>query len=74
MLVAMFVASDDATSGSVIENTERMSPSSSGISQRCCCSGVPNMCSNSMLPVSGGLELNTSDDHGTLPMISASGA
>ena len=29
----MFVASDEATSGSVIENAERISPSSSGASQ-----------------------------------------
>ena len=29
----MFVASDDATSGSVIENAERISPSSNGASQ-----------------------------------------
>ena len=30
MLVEMFVASDEATSGSVIENAERIRPSSSG--------------------------------------------
>ena len=34
MRVAMFVASDEATSGSVIENADRVRPSSSGSSQR----------------------------------------
>ena len=57
MRVAMFVASDEATSGSVIENAERIVPSSSGSSQRCCCSAVPNSDSSSMLPVSGAEQL-----------------
>jgi len=34
ILVAMFVASEDATSGSVIAKHERISPSSSGSSHR----------------------------------------
>ena len=37
----IFVASLDATSGSVIEKHERISPSSSGLSQRSFCSSVP---------------------------------
>ena len=34
ILVAMFVASEEATSGSVMQNADRISPSSSGRSQR----------------------------------------
>jgi hypothetical protein len=49
----MLVASEEATSGSVIANAERMSPASSGSSHCFFCSSVPNMCSTSMLPVSG---------------------
>ncbi len=41
MRVSMLVASDDATAGSVIAKAERISPASSGSSQRCWCSGVP---------------------------------
>jgi len=37
----MLVASADATAGSVMVKQERMRPSSSGSSQRACCSGVP---------------------------------
>jgi hypothetical protein len=36
----IFVASLDAMSGSVMAKAERILPSSSGTSQRCCCSGV----------------------------------
>ena len=75
MRVAMFVASDDATSGSVIENAERIVPSSSGSSQRAFCSGVPNSESSSMFPVSGAEQLSASGAiHGLRPVISASGA
>ena len=75
MRVAMFVASDDATSGSVIEKAERILPSSSGSSQRRCCSSVPNSDSSSMLPVSGAEQLIASGAiHGLRPVISASGA
>ena len=74
MLVQMLVASDEATSGSDIEKHERISPSSSGRSQRCFCSGVPKRCSSSMLPVSGALQLKTSEAQGMRPMISAIGA
>ena len=56
----MFVASEEATSGSVIAKHERISPASSGFSQRSFCSGVPYRASTSMLPVSGAEQLNTS--------------
>src|SRR5690606_1956886 len=38
---AMLVASEDATSGSVIEKQERISPASSGFSHCSCCSLLP---------------------------------
>ena len=70
----MFVASDDATAGSVIEKHDRISPSSSGCSHCSCCSGVPNWLRISMLPVSGAEQFVASDAIGDVPMISASGA
>ena len=70
----MLVASELATSGSVITNAERISPSSSGRSQRSFCSGVPNRLSTSMLPVSGAAQLHASGAMWLRPMISASGA
>ena len=70
----MLVASDDATSGSVIEKHERIVPSSIGFNQRSRCAGVANRCSSSVLPVSGALQLKTSEAHGMRPMISAIGA
>ena len=69
---AMFVASLEATSGSVIAKHERISPSSSGTSQRSCCSGVPNIASTSMFPVSGAAQLSASGAmSGLRPVISA---
>ena len=70
----MFVASELATSGSVIAKAERISPSSSGISQRSFCSGVAKWKSTSMLPVSGAEQLQASDAMKERPRISASGA
>ena len=71
----MLVASDDATSGSVIANADRMLPSSSGLSQRSCCSGLPNIASTSMLPVSGAEQLSAGGARWPArPVISASGA
>ena len=49
----MFVASDEATAGSVMTKDERILPSSIGSSQRVLCSSVPKRSSVSMLPVSG---------------------
>ena len=37
----MLVASDEATSGSVMQKAERISPASSGSSQSCFCASVP---------------------------------
>jgi hypothetical protein len=41
MLERMLVASDEATSGSVIAKQERICPASSGSSHRARCAGVP---------------------------------
>ncbi len=49
----MFVASDEATAGSVIEKQERISPRSNGSSQSLRCWSSANIASSSMLPVSG---------------------
>ena len=70
----MLVASELATSGSVMPKHERMLPSRSGFSHRSCCSGVPNIVSTSMLPVSGAEQFAASDAMPLRPMISASGA
>ncbi len=70
----MLVASLEATAGSVMAKHERISPASSGCSQRSFCSAVPNMVRISMLPVSGAEQLVASEASGDEPMISASGA
>ena len=73
--VAMLVASEDATSGSVMANADRIWPSSSGSSHCDFCSGVPNMCSTSMLPVLGASQLIASGAMCELqPVISATAA
>ncbi len=60
--VRMLVASDEATSGSVIAKAERILPSSSGFSHCSVCAASAARCRSSMLPVSGALQLKTSDD------------
>ena len=70
----MLVASEVATSGSVIAKPERISPSSSGRSQRSFCAGVANCESTSMLPVSGAEQLQASEAMWLRPSSSASGA
>src|SRR5262245_36376523 len=70
----IFVASDEATSGSVIAKQERISPAKSGFSQRSCCAGVPYRASTSMFPVSGAEQLKTSGANLDRPMVSHSGA
>src|SRR5687768_15158916 len=70
----MLVASDEATSGSVIRKAERILPSRIGSAHCFTCSGVPYLRIVSMLPVSGAEQLNTSGAHVTRPMISHSGA
>jgi hypothetical protein len=47
------VGSEPAFCGSVIEKPERISPASSGCSQRSFCSGEPKCASTSELPESG---------------------
>src|SRR3712207_4939798 len=75
MEVAMFVASDEATAGSVIENTDRISPASNGSSHWARWASVPNSDSSSMLPVSGAEEFTASGAiSGLRPVISARGA
>ena len=75
MRVAIWEASDDATSGSVMQNADRISASSSGSSHSSFCSAVPNWRSSSMLPVSGAAQLNaTGARRGLRPVSSATGA
>mmetsp|Transcript_2769 Transcript_2769/g.9347 ORF Transcript_2769/g.9347 Transcript_2769/m.9347 type:complete len:207 (-) Transcript_2769:1312-1932(-) len=71
-VACMLVASDEATSGSVIAKQERISPASRGSSHRAFCSAVPNMCKTSMLPVSGALQLKSSGAQRQRPISSAS--
>ena len=74
-VASMLVASEEATSGSVIVNAERIRPSSSGSSHSACCSSVPYLSSTSMLPVSGAWQLKTYGAREiTRPICSASGA
>src|SRR5712692_5104767 len=74
MRLLMLVASEEATSGSVIAKPERISPFRSGRNHRSFCSGVPKRSRISMFPVSGAEQLKTSGAHGTRPMISQRGA
>jgi hypothetical protein len=53
ILRSMFVASDEATSGSVIKNADLISPFNSGASHFFFCASEPYLASTSMLPVSG---------------------
>ena len=70
----MFVASEEATFGSVIAKHDLISPSRSGSSHCFFCSAVPNSAKISIFPVSGAEQLKTSDAKPTLPNISANGA
>ena len=75
MRVSMLVASLEATAGSVMPKADRISPSSSGLSQRSFCSSVPSRCSSSMLPVSGAEQFIASGASSRLqPEISARAA
>ncbi len=65
------LASDDATSGSVMMYAERISPLSNGSSHRSFCSGVPTRSSTSMFPVSGAEQFRHSDAIGFLPSSTA---
>src|SRR6266436_2342622 len=74
ILDSMFVASEDATAGSVIAKHDRISPASNGFSHRSFCSGVAYRVRTSMLPVSGAEQLKTSGAISLRPIISHSGA
>ena len=70
----MLVASDEATSGSVMQNADRIVPSSNGSSHCFFCSSLPYRSRTSMLPVSGALQLNTYGAMNDRPVSSAIGA
>ena len=70
----MLVASEEATSGSVIEKAERISPSSSGASQSRFTVSDPYRLRISMLPVSGAAQFSASEAKPTLPSCSEIGA
>src|SRR5690606_41264414 len=74
MLASIFVASDEATSGSVIAKHERISPLSNGISHSFFCCSEPYLTNTSIFPVSGALQLNTSGAISERPIISHKGA
>src|SRR5271154_307920 len=74
MLERMLVASEDATSGSVIAKHDRISPASKGFSHFSFCSAVPYRAKTSIFPVSGAEQLNTSAAMWLRPIISQSGA
>ena len=73
-VAAIFVASEDATAGSVIKKVERIRPSSNGSSQVSFCSWEPYFKSTSILPVSGALQLKISGAMKERPICSATGA
>ena len=58
---SMFVASEEATLGSVMAKQDLISPSRSGFSHFSFWSSVPYFTRTSMLPVSGALQLKTSE-------------
>mmetsp|Transcript_65828 Transcript_65828/g.152959 ORF Transcript_65828/g.152959 Transcript_65828/m.152959 type:complete len:211 (+) Transcript_65828:704-1336(+) len=73
MRVQMFVASLEATPGSVMAYAERISPLSSGSSHCFFCSGEPNFSRTSMLPVSGAEQFMAKLARPYMPRISAMG-
>ena len=73
-VAAIVVASDDATSGSVMRNALRILPASSGSNQVSFCSCEPYFSRTSMLPVSGALQLKTKGAKELRPVCSAMGA
>ncbi len=70
MAERILVASEEATSGSVIAKQERIWPRSSGSSHFSCCWVEPYLARTSMLPVSGAEQLKISEAQTDLPMIS----
>mmetsp|Transcript_63707 Transcript_63707/g.180946 ORF Transcript_63707/g.180946 Transcript_63707/m.180946 type:complete len:247 (-) Transcript_63707:276-1016(-) len=73
MRVAMFVASLEATPGSVIANAERISPFRRGSSHCFFCWSFPNFSRTSMLPVSGAEQFIARLAAPFMPRISAIG-
>ena len=69
--VPIFLASDEATFGSVIAKADRISPLRSGFNHFSFCAGVPTFSSTSMLPVSGAEQLSVSEARGCLPSSAA---
>src|SRR5713101_2429387 len=69
-VVESSVGSEPAVLGSVMENAERIWPSSSGRSQRCFCASVPKVARTSELPESGAWLPNTVGAHTLAPSIS----
>ena len=57
MVNVIFVASLDATSGSVIRKADLISPFSSGVSHCRFCASLPYFARTSILPVSGAAQL-----------------
>ena len=70
----MFVASEEATAGSVIAKADLISPFSKGLSHLSCCSSLAYLAKTSIFPVSGAEQLNISEAIPDLPIISAKGA
>ncbi len=73
-VASMLVASEEATSGSVIVKAERIRPSSSGSSHVSRWASSPYLRRTSMLPVSGALQLKTYGAMKERPVASAIGA
>ena len=70
-LIAIFVASEEATDGSVIAYAERISPLRSGVNHLVFCSSLQYRAKTSILPVSGAAQLNTSGAKNERPVSSA---
>ena len=74
IVVEILVASEDATSGSVIRYADLISPARRGFNHFSFCSSLPYLSITSILPVSGAEQLKTSPAKPTLPKISQRGA
>ena len=70
----MLVASDEATAGYVIKKADLISPFIIGFNHFSFCSVDPYFAIVYILPVSGALQLKTSEAHVSLPIFSAKGA
>ena len=61
MLMPIFLASEEATWGSVMRKADRISPSISGFNHCAFCSSFAYLARTSMLPVSGAEQLTASE-------------